>query len=80
MELLQRFRRVAATTTMPELVRAILEESGYLARLRESRDEEDSERLENLAQLVSAVEEFSTANPEAGLADFLEQVALVSDL
>ena len=79
-ELLQRFRRVAATSAMPELVRAILEESGYLARLKESRDEEDSERLENLAQLVSAVEEFSTANPEAGLADFLEQVALVSDL
>lgn len=79
-ELLQRFRRVAATTTMPELVRAILEESGYLARLKESRDEEDSERLENLAQLVSAVEEFSATNPEAGLADFLEQVALVSDL
>lgn len=79
-ELLQRFRRVAATSAMPELVRAILEESGYLARLKESRDEEDSERLENLAQLVSAVEEFSTSNPEAGLADFLEQVALVSDL
>ncbi|WP_281185053.1 ATP-dependent helicase [Trichlorobacter lovleyi] len=79
-ELLQRFRRLAATQLMPELVRAVLEESGYLARLKESRDEEDSERLENLAQLVSAVEEFSTANPEAGLADFLEQVALVSDL
>ena len=44
-ELLQRFRRVAATSAMPELVRAILEESGYLARLKESRDEEDSERL-----------------------------------
>jgi DNA helicase-2/ATP-dependent DNA helicase PcrA len=79
-ELLQRFRRLAATQLMPELVRAVLEESGYLTRLKESRDEEDSERLENLAQLVSAVEEFSSSNPEAGLADFLEQVALVSDL
>jgi DNA helicase-2/ATP-dependent DNA helicase PcrA len=79
-ELLQRFRRMAATSSLPELIRSILEESGYLARLKESRDEDDAERLENLAQLVSAVEEFSSGNPEAGLADFLEQVALVSDL
>lgn len=79
-DLLQRFRRTAATSTLPDLVRAVLEESGYLARLKESRDEEDAERLENLAQLVSAVEEFSESNPDNGLADFLEQVALVSDL
>ena len=78
--LLQRFRRMAATSTLPELVRVVLEESGYLERLKHSRDEDDAERLENLAQLVSAVEEFSSSTPEAGLADFLEQVALVSDL
>ncbi len=78
--LLQRFQRLLATADLPELVRSILEESGYLERLRQSRDEGDSERLENLAQLVSAVEEFHRSNPEAGLADFLEQVALVSDL
>jgi DNA helicase-2/ATP-dependent DNA helicase PcrA len=79
-ELLSRFRRLAATLTLPELVKAVLEESGYLDRLKESRDEDDAERVENLAQLVSAVEEFSSTNSEAGLADFLEQVALVSDL
>ncbi len=79
-ELLQRFQRLVPVQPLPELVRTVLEESGYLARLKESRDEDDAERLENLAQLVSAVEEFCGANPEAGLADFLEQVALVSDL
>lgn len=79
-DLLQQFRQIAATSSLPDLVRAVMEESGYLGRLKESRDEEDAERLENLAQLVSAVEEFSETNPDAGLADFLEQVALVSDL
>lgn len=78
--LLQRFRDTAATSDLPGLVRTILEESGYLDRMKESRDDEDGERLENLAQLVSAVGEFSSTNPDAGLADFLEQVALVSDL
>ncbi|CAH2029863.1 ATP-dependent helicase [Trichlorobacter ammonificans] len=78
--LLESFRRRLATTPLPELVRAVVEESGYAERLRQSRDEEDAERLENLDQLLAAVEEFSEGNPEAGLAGFLEQVALVSDL
>jgi len=57
-----------------------MEESGYMARLRESRDQEDSERLENLEQLLVAIEEFSEKDPQAGLSEFLEQVSLVSDL
>jgi len=79
-DLLQRFSSLAASSSLPELVRAVMEESGYLDRLRQSRDEEDSERLENLEQLQAAVEEFCEANPEAGLSGFLEQVALVADL
>jgi len=78
--LLQRFRDLAGSSTLPELVRVIMEESGYLDRLRQSRDEDDAERLENLEQLQAAVEEFCEANPEAGLSGFLEQVALVADL
>jgi DNA helicase-2/ATP-dependent DNA helicase PcrA len=79
-QLVSRFRQLAKTLALPVLVKEVLDESGYLERLKESRDDDDAERLENLAQLVSAVEEFSSANPEAVLADFLEQVALVSDL
>lgn len=78
--LLQRFRDLAGSSTLPELVRGIMVESGYLDRLRQSRDEDDAERLENLEQLQAAVEEFCEANPEAGLSGFLEQVALVADL
>jgi DNA helicase-2/ATP-dependent DNA helicase PcrA len=54
--------------------------SGYLSRLKESRDPEDAERLDNLEQLLAAMEEFDEKNPEAGLSEFLEQVSLVSDL
>jgi DNA helicase-2/ATP-dependent DNA helicase PcrA len=57
-----------------------MQESGYLARLKESRDPEDAERLENLEQLLAGMEEFVEKNPEAGLSEFLEQVSLVSDL
>ncbi len=80
MELIHRLRNLSLTAPLPEILNSVLEESGYIARLRETADQEDNERLENLAQLVSAVEEFTQNSPEGRLADFLEQVSLVSDL
>ncbi len=79
-DLLQNLRSLSKTVAMADLVKSVLDDTGYMERLEQSRHEEDSERLENLSQLVSAVEEFSAANPESGLADFLEHVALVSDI
>ncbi|MFA7061510.1 MAG: UvrD-helicase domain-containing protein [Pedobacter sp.] len=79
-DLLARFREMSATLSLPQLAQTIMEDSGYLARLRASRDLDDAERLENLEQLLAAMEEFSEKNPEAGLSEFLEQVSLVSDL
>ena len=78
--LLERFREAAAASSLADLARSVMEESGYLERLKNSRDEDDAERLENLEQLLAAIDEFSEKNPESGLSEFLEQVSLVSDL
>ncbi|MDD2364673.1 MAG: UvrD-helicase domain-containing protein [Desulfuromonadaceae bacterium] len=74
------FRAEAANVSLAELTRFVMDESGYVDRLKCSSDKDDSERLENLEQLLAAMEEFSEKNPDAGLSEFLEQVALVSDL
>jgi len=78
--MLERFRGLSSTTALPELARTVMEESGYLARLKESHDPEDADRLENLQQLLAAMEEFVEKEPEGALSGFLEQVSLVSDL
>jgi DNA helicase-2/ATP-dependent DNA helicase PcrA len=78
--MIERFSKTRASFCLPELARMVMEESGYLTRLKGSRDEEDAERLENLEQLLTAMEEFCEKNPDAGLSEFLEQVSLVSDL
>jgi DNA helicase-2/ATP-dependent DNA helicase PcrA len=78
--MLDAFREQSGSVTLPQLAQTVMQESGYLARLKESRDEDDAERLENLEQLLAAMEEFVEKNPEAGLSEFLEQVSLVSDL
>jgi DNA helicase-2/ATP-dependent DNA helicase PcrA len=57
----------------PELARIVLEESGYTAMLQADRSAESGGRLENLAELTRAMEEYES------LGDFLEHVSLVMD-
>ena len=78
--MLEGFRESGADSSLAGLARSVMQGSGYLDRLKSSRDEDDAERLENLEQLLAAIEEFSEKNPGAGLSEFLEQVSLVSDL
>ncbi|HEY0412458.1 MAG TPA: UvrD-helicase domain-containing protein, partial [Allosphingosinicella sp.] len=57
----------------PELARLILDESGYTAMLQADRSAESAGRLENLAELTRAMEEYET------LGAFLEHVSLVME-
>jgi DNA helicase-2/ATP-dependent DNA helicase PcrA len=63
-----------------DLVSLVLEKSGYEAMLRESGDEEDAGRLENVGELITAAKQFHDANPESTIGDFLEQITLASDV
>lgn len=62
-----------------EILDEIMDSSGYLDMLHASTDPQDESRLENLAELHSVAAEFGTSNPEATLAEWLDQVSLVSD-
>ncbi len=68
-----RWRRMAGELPHAELIRIVLDESGYTAMLQADRSAEAAGRLENLSELARAMEEFET------LASFLEHVALVMD-
>ena len=68
-----RWRALAATATPSDLLRAVLEETGYDAMLKADRSAESAGRADNLAELARAMEEYET------LGDFLEHVSLVMD-
>ena len=70
---LGRWREMAATLPHPELARIVLEESGYTSMLQADRSAEAAGRLENLAELTRAMEEYES------LGAFLEHVSLVMD-
>ena len=62
-----------------DVLEAILERSGYVADLEADRSIEAVGRVENLKELVGVAREFAADNPEGGVREFLEQIALVSD-
>ncbi len=68
-----RWRDLAGALPQAELARQILDESGYTLALQAERSTEASGRLENLSELVRAMEEYET------LSAFLEHVSLVMD-
>ncbi len=68
-----RWRGMADQLPHAELARTVLDESGYTATLQAERSAEAAGRLENLAELARAMEEYEN------LAGFLEHVSLVMD-
>ncbi|NMA42288.1 MAG: UvrD-helicase domain-containing protein [Oligosphaeraceae bacterium] len=63
------------------LVGSIFKHSGLQEFITQQYDEiQANERLENLDSLLSRVHAFTRENPEAGLADFLQDLSLVSDV
>ena len=68
-----RWREMSDAVTPSELMRAVLEESGYDAMLKADRSAESAGRADNLVELARAMEEYET------LGDFLEHVSLVMD-
>ncbi len=67
------WREESEKVTPSELLRKVMEESGYEAMLKADRSAESAGRAENLTELARAMEEFET------MEDFLEHVSLIMD-
>src|SRR5262249_44409110 len=62
-----------------EVLRQVLERSGYRQMLKESRNEEDQDRLANIEELITAAAQFAAQDNAATIGDFLENITLTSD-
>jgi len=70
---LENWRKLAETTPYAELAQIVLDESGYTAMWQNDKSIEAPGRLENLKELIHALEEFDS------LGGFLEHVSLVME-
>ncbi len=66
--------------TIAELIAKIIELTDYEEYLKDLDEEKADDRIGNVNELVSKAVAFSENRPDATLSDFLEEVALVSDL
>jgi DNA helicase II / ATP-dependent DNA helicase PcrA len=78
--LMEQFREMSEKLPLSELTDMILDETGYATKLKQERTEEAEDRLSNLQELLTAMEEFEKSSEERALSAFLERVALVSDM
>jgi len=80
--LIEGLRSEAERSPLPTLLRLVLEETGYLKQL-DPKDAEDNARRENIAELLSATQQFTEENTFGSTDDmlsaFLDHVSLVSD-
>ena len=77
-ELVRRLRTRVGLLPLPELLDAVLEQSGYRAMLADG-SEEGEERWANLLELRSVTTRYDDLSPEDALDRLLEETALVAD-
>jgi DNA helicase-2/ATP-dependent DNA helicase PcrA len=68
--------------SIEELIRDVVEDSGYRAMLEDEGTEESSDRLENIEELINKAVTYEEGciDEEPTLGGFLEEVALVADI
>ena len=71
---------LAPNLAMDDLVRTVLEKTGYMEALEKSEKTEDRSRVNNLKEFIQMARDFMTTEPEPTLENFLAQISLVSDI
>lgn len=67
-------------TTLPsEILNDVLEKSGYLAALK-AQGAEEQDRVDNVAELATAILHYEEENETPTLQDYLQEVALITDI
>ena len=75
--LVQELSLVASTSTLPDLLRFILDRTGYRRMLQQEKSPEAETRQENLDELINAAVEAAERGEDVGA--FLDHAALVAD-
>ncbi|MGE0761691.1 MAG: ATP-dependent helicase [Bdellovibrionales bacterium] len=80
-DLMDSLRQDLATKALSEIYIEILDKTQYVQRLKEEGTPESESRIQNLEEMQNAIRQFEEERgDEATLQNFLEEIALVTDL
>jgi DNA helicase II / ATP-dependent DNA helicase PcrA len=71
---------IVDSETPDAVIAQVLDKTGYRQMLRSSDDTEDTDRLANVEELITAAHQFHAEDNSRTLADFLENITLSSDV
>ena len=77
--MIERIAVTASGAPLADVLNQILDETGYVESLR-AEPEKFDDRVQNLNELSATLVRFSEENPEGSLNDYLEEVALLTDI
>lgn len=73
-------RAKAKESSVSELLKFVVDKTGYVSELKANHDEESDARVENIDELISKAVQYETNEEHPTLNGFLEQVALIADI
>ncbi len=79
-QLILKFKDAVSSYNLQEFVTLVIEKTGYLAELQSQNTPDAQADIENLQELVNVAGEFVAEEEDNILGEFLQQVALVSDI
>lgn len=79
-QMIESFSKLLEHESMSSVFMSLLNETGYKTYIETTEKEKAEDRLQNLDELNSNLIRYSEENPEGELSDFLEEVALLTDI
>jgi DNA helicase-2/ATP-dependent DNA helicase PcrA len=78
--LIKGFIDLKNNTSIKEMAEKVILHSGYLKDLEAENSPESRTKIENIQELISAIDDFEKRSPDKSLAGYLTQIALISDI
>ena len=79
-QMIESFSKLLQQESLSSVFISLLDETGYKTYIETTDREKAEDRLQNLDELNSNLIRYSEENPEGELAEFLEEVALLTDI
>lgn len=78
--MIQAFKGKSEFYGLSDLMKDVIETTGYVKELEASDDDDAESRMENIDELISKVVSFEEVHNQPTLREFLDEVALVADI
>lgn len=79
-QLIEQFRELAQKQSVSQLIKHVLDKTGYIKQLEQEKLQNSQNRIENLKEFISVAMEFESESENITLEAFLTHISLITDL